>query len=102
MLEDCYLSKVQDCNTKYDLILSKMVMEHLESPDEFHQNLKSLMHKDTVVIHFFATKYSLSSMLNLILPDRISDFIVYQLQGRDPHSSGKFKSYYRKCFGPSF
>ena len=102
-----YYHKIYDLNKAikdgetYDLIFSKMVLEHVEYPDELHQSLLNLLSPEGRIVHFFATRYGLPSILNRILPDRISDWIIYSLQKRDPHSSGKFKAYYRQCYGPS-
>lgn len=88
-------------NQKFDLIFSKMLMEHVQNPESLHTNVLKMLNPDAKVVHFFATKFGLPSMLNLILPDTISDYIVYKLQGRDPHQNGKFKAFYKDCYGPT-
>ncbi|WP_235292822.1 class I SAM-dependent methyltransferase [Portibacter lacus] len=85
---------------KYDLIFSQMVLEHLEHPLEFHKNVLEMATNEATICHFFATKYGLPSFLNRILPSNLTDYIVYNLQKRDPESAGKFKAYYIKCTGP--
>lgn len=86
---------------KYDLIFSKMVLEHIISPNDFHRNILEMCHISSVICHFFATKYGLPSLLNLLLPEFITDKIIYKLQGRDEITEGKFKAYYRRCNGPT-
>ena len=88
-------------NQKFDLIFSKMVLEHLPSPMAFHKNILSMVTEQTIVCHFFATKYGVPSLLNMMLPDKVSDAIVYKLQKRDQEMEGKFKAYYRSCWGPT-
>ncbi|WP_235299300.1 class I SAM-dependent methyltransferase [Portibacter marinus] len=91
---------IEPLSQKFDLIFSQMLLEHLNDPMSFHQNILSMMKPESIVCHFFATKYGLPSLLNLLLPSRLSNFIVYKLQKRDPIDHGKFKAYYKKCTGP--
>ena len=86
---------------KYDLIFSKMLLEHMEHPDEFHHNILKAMHHQSIVVHFYACRYSLHAIINKMLPSSWTDFIVYKLQGRNPEKQGKFKAYYKKCLGPT-
>ena len=65
-------------NKKYDLIFSHMVLEHIPDPNRFHESVLKMMHDNSTVIHFFATKYGLPSLANLILPSFISDFIIFK------------------------
>ncbi|NNF33990.1 MAG: hypothetical protein HKN68_07770 [Saprospiraceae bacterium] len=83
------------------LIFSHMVLEHLKDPISFHKNILKMTHKQTIVCHFFATKYGLPSMANLLLPSSISDLIIYKIQKRDPSIEGKYQAYYKKCIGPT-
>ena len=98
--EVCDLS-IKPLDRKFDLIFSKMVLEHISKPDQLHKNIYGMLNEGGRVIHFYATMYGLPSMLNLVLPDTLSDFIVYKLQGRDSHDNGKFEAYYNQCFGPT-
>lgn len=92
---------LQSLNDKFDLICSKMVLEHLSDPAALHSNVLTMLEPDARVIHFFATKYGLPSIMNLFLPERISEFIVYKLQKRNANKNGKFIAYYKDCFGPT-
>lgn len=86
---------------KFDLVFSHMVLEHIQRPNEFHRHILSLMHYHTVVIHFFATKYGLPSLANILLPSSIADFLVYKIQKRNPEKDARYPAYYRKCTGPT-
>jgi 2-polyprenyl-3-methyl-5-hydroxy-6-metoxy-1,4-benzoquinol methylase len=85
---------------KYDLVFSKMVLEHVEKPDIFHKNIESILSSQGVAIHFFTTLYSTPTIANLLLPEKIAFYILKKLQKRNFETEGKFIAYYRKCYGP--
>lgn len=81
---------------KYDLIISKMVLEHVEFPDVFHTAVRKLLAKNGQVVHFYACKYSFASTINRILPDRWSAFLLFIISNRDLVDNPKYKAYYNK------
>lgn len=85
---------------RYDLVFSKMVLEHLQRPEVFHKNVLKLVSNRGVIIHFYACKFGLPGILNLILPEKFVDWLVYKIQGRDPIMDHRFTAYYRRCLGP--
>jgi 2-polyprenyl-3-methyl-5-hydroxy-6-metoxy-1,4-benzoquinol methylase len=86
---------------QYDLIISKMVLEHTPNPLSFHQNIHRLLKPDGKAIHFFATLYNIASITNVILPDFLSRRLLKKVTSRDLDQHDKFKAYYRKCTGPT-
>lgn len=86
--------------TEFDLVLSKMVLEHVENPEAFHKNIRQLLKADGTAIHFFATLYSIPAVANLLLPEKISFWLLKKIKQRDFYYDAKFEAYYRKCFGP--
>ncbi len=92
---------VQDLasNKKYDLIISKMVLEHVEDPDTFHQSVLGLLKQDGKVIHFFAGRHSLPALVNRMLPEFVGDTILKLLKNRDLEESPKYEAYYRRTLG---
>ena len=100
-------SKVQDFSSgdfvpkdQYDLIFSKMTLEHIQHPEKFHKNIFSSLKKGGMAIHFFATLYSVPSCVNLILPEFLYNKILFYIQKRDQDQHGKFPAYYRWTLGP--
>lgn len=89
-----------DLPQKYDLIISRMVLEHTENPRRLHQKIHDHLNPGGIAIHFFATLYSIPAVLNLILPEFISDKLVKWGQNRDPEFHGKFPAKYAWCRGP--
>ena len=84
----------------FNLVFSKMVLEHVQRPELFHRNVREIISEEGIVIHFYACKFGLPSLLNLLLPAGWVDWLVYNVQGRDPEMDHRFKAYYRKCLGP--
>lgn len=85
---------------KYDFIFSHMTLEHIKHPKIFHQNVLKSLHDGGLVVHFFATLFSVPSCINLMLPEVISKKILFLIQKRDKVQHGKFPAYYRWCLGP--
>lgn len=85
----------------YDLVFSHMVVEHVKDPQIFHRNCLKIIKTDGIIIHFFATKYSVHTLLNQILPSRLTNWLVFTFQTRKEDLHGKFKAYYRWCYGPT-
>ena len=85
---------------QYDLIFSKMTLEHIQYPEMLHKNISSSLKKGGLAVHFFATLYSIPSCVNLILPEYLSNKILFYIQQRDQDQHGKFPAYYRWTLGP--
>ncbi len=105
-IDPYYSIKIFDAGSEkldqtFDLILSHMVLEHIKSPEKFHDNIKKMLAPAGRSIHFFATKYGVPSISNTLLPSKFTEWIVYRLQKRDPKLEGKFPAYYRQCYGPT-
>ncbi|MDT3695520.1 MAG: hypothetical protein ROY99_03945 [Ignavibacterium sp.] len=86
---------------KFDLIFSRMVGEHISDAQTFHKNIYNLLNVGGLSFHCFSTLYTLPFMINRILPERLSDFILNIVAPRDDNKHGKFKAYYDWCRGPS-
>ena len=92
---------VQDLDSvkKYDLIISKMVLEHVSDPDEFHNKVLQLLTPNGKAIHFFAGRHSLPALVNRLLPESVGDNILKLLRNRDLDASPKYEAYYKKTKG---
>jgi len=89
-----------DLPQKYDFIVSRMVLEHVNTPKDFHKKIYDHLNPGGIAIHFFATLYSIPAILNLILPEFVSDKLVKWGQNRDEEFHGKFPASYAWCRGP--
>jgi 2-polyprenyl-3-methyl-5-hydroxy-6-metoxy-1,4-benzoquinol methylase len=95
--------KLEDINLErqYDLILTKMVLEHIEDPEAFHSIIFRILKPTGRVIHFFACRHSLPALFNRILPESAGDFILKLIGNRDLNDSPKYPAYYLKTKGYS-
>lgn len=89
-------------DNQYDLVFSRMLAEHISNAFIFHKNVSSLLRKEGFSFHFFPTLYSLPFVINALLPQKLSDQLLYFLNPyRKYHEKmGKFPAYYQWCRGP--
>lgn len=97
-LINCTIQKL-DKRIKYDLIISKMVLEHVEDPDSFHKQVLELLKPNGKAIHFFACRHSLPALVNRLLPEAFGDLILRMLNNRNLDESPKYETYYRHTKG---
>lgn len=86
-------------NSKYDLILSKMVLEHVENPDSFHKKVYNLLSSGGKAIHFFACRNSLPAFANRFLSEQFGNRILKLLKNRDLVEAPKYEAFYRRTLG---
>jgi SAM-dependent methyltransferase len=86
---------------EFDLVVTKMMAEHLRNGRLFHKNIFSILRPGGVAIHYFPTLYALPFLLNRLLPERLSSFLVDIFVPRDRYQLGKFPAYYSWCYGPT-
>ena len=90
-----------DVDKQYDLVLTKMVLEHVEYPEAFHKKVYDILKPNGKVIHFFACRHSIPSFVNRILPEKIGDDILKLISNRDLKESPKYPAFYLKTKGYS-
>jgi SAM-dependent methyltransferase len=88
---------------RFDLVVTKTVLEHLEDPRRFHTDASRLLEPGGSAMHFFSTLYAPPFVLNRLLPERLSHRLLLHVQpGRaDEGTEAKFRARYRWCRGPS-
>ena len=91
----------EDERPQFDLVFSRMLAEHVPCGQTFHRNVRRLLAPGGVALHFFPTLYSLPFVLNKLVSERLSDWLLRRLQPRDRFQYGKFPAYYSWCRGPS-
>ncbi|MGH9717845.1 MAG: class I SAM-dependent methyltransferase [Candidatus Acidiferrales bacterium] len=85
----------------YDLICSVATMEHVKNPRLAHENILKSLAPTGLAVHLFPTLYCLPYLLNLLLPEFVSDVLLSAFAPRnDDGKSGKLPAYYRRCRGP--
>lgn len=105
-----YPTEVADLSAKsfefprpVDLAISRMLLEHVREPAEFHRNILRALSENGHAIHFFPTLYALPFLANAVLPEGISAGLVRALfpSREDEGRHGKFPARYRWCRGPT-
>lgn len=86
---------------KFDLVISQMVLEHIEDPENFHKGISRLLRKEGRAIHLYANPFSLSAIVNRILPESIGEFILKIISNRNLEKNHKYPAFYRWCYTPS-
>lgn len=87
----------------FDLVCSRMVVEHLDRPAEFHRGVFDLLGESGRAFHFFPTLYAPPFVANAILPDALTaKLLPLVLDDRDEDGAhGKFVAHYHWCRGPT-
>lgn len=88
-------------NTKFDLIFSKMLAEHITDPKQFHMNILSCLATNGLAVHYFPTLYTIPFFVNYVMPERLADILLHMFETRDRFQHAKFPAYYRWCRGPT-
>jgi ubiquinone/menaquinone biosynthesis C-methylase UbiE len=80
-----------------DLIVSRSVLEHLESLDEFVADSNRVLKKGGYYIHLFPSKFAPFALINQILPKKLSRKLLYSIL---PESKGicGYPAYYNDCY----
>jgi SAM-dependent methyltransferase len=85
----------------FDLICSRMSAEHFYDARTAHENIFRSLAPGGIAVHSFATMYSLPYVLNVLLPESITDHLLRIFHPRiDEDKHGKFHAYYSRCRGP--
>lgn len=85
----------------YDLVYSKMVMEHVRDAAQMWRNQHDLLAPGGLALAFVPTLFAPAFTANHVLPDPVSSAIVGKMfpgrswEGSDP----KFPAHYDLCFG---
>ncbi len=85
----------------FDLVFSKMVAEHIPDARAFHINIHRLLVRGGFAFHFFPTLYAFPFLVNRILPERASAWVLNLISPRDREKDAKFPAFYRWCRGPT-
>ena len=92
-----------DAGGPYDLVFSRFTAEHIGAPEAFHRNVHAMLGPGATALHFFPTLYAPAFVVNRLLPERLTDWMLQRVQGGREHEghTGKFPAYYRWCRGPT-
>lgn len=84
---------------KFDLIFSKMVLEHVSSGRRYYENAFRCLRKGGVALTFYPTMFCLPFVVNRIIPEAASRAILLAMDGyRSDDQRPKFPAYYSWCY----
>jgi len=94
--------EVTGLDQTFDLVIAQMTLEHIEQPELFFKNVHGILRRGGKVCLFFASVTNLPMIANKILPDFLTRRLLVLFQPfRNHENHGKFKAFYRWCFGPT-
>lgn len=86
---------------RYDLVISRMLAEHVGDGQRFHRNVYRLLSPGGIAVHFFPTLFSTPFVVNRLMPERLADVVLDVVAPRDRSLQGKFPARYSWCRGPT-
>ena len=93
---------VERLRSRYDVVFTRMLAEHVPDGYRFHSNVFSLLKPGGIAFHFMPTLYSPPFVINKILPERLSGWIVRAFfENRTEDGIPKFPAHYSMCYGKS-
>jgi SAM-dependent methyltransferase len=91
-------SAVEPFAGRYDLAMSKMVMEHVESYERAYQTIYQLLRPGGVTLAFHPTLFALPFLINHMIPEKLSDRILGMIfDDRSDQGEPKFPACYSGC-----
>jgi SAM-dependent methyltransferase len=91
----------ENLRDSFDLVFSRMVNEHIKDGEQYYKNIYSILRGGGITSHCFSTLYAFPFVMNKIIPENLSNYLLQKLSPVDQYSHGKFKAYYSWSRGPS-
>src|SRR5690606_31706782 len=83
---------------RFDLVLSRMVAEHVPDGEAMHRNVFRMLRPGGVAFHFFPTLYTPVFLANRLMPERVTRAVQRRIADRE---QPKFPAVYSMCRGPT-
>src|SRR5262249_1621617 len=61
---------------QYDLVFSRMVLEHVPSAESLYRNVFNLLSRGGICLNFHPTLFAVPFVINLLLPSRLSQIVL--------------------------
>lgn len=82
----------------YDIVFSRMVMEHVESYERAYSNIYDLLRPGGVSLAFHPVYYALPFVVNAVLPEHVTRAMLARIfPNRNNDEIPKFPAYYSGC-----
>lgn len=91
-------TRLNGFKSQYDLIFSKMVMEHIDDHKQAYKNIHALLAEGGIAIAFHPVLYASPFVINKMLPEQTARRLL-RFFFPDRHDEGvpKFPAYYHGC-----
>lgn len=86
----------EEMENQFDIIISVYVAEHVKDGYKMHKNVYRLLNENGTAVHLFPKLYALPFVVNYLLPEKASHFVLNLLAKRD---LPKFPALYSYCRG---
>ena len=91
----------EDLLGRFDLIISRMVNEHISDGERYHRNILSLLRHGGRAVHCSASLFTLPLLANKLIPGAVADKLLDLFAPRNRHQHDRFTAYYGWCRGPT-
>jgi len=91
-----YKSSLKEVENKFDLVVSKMFLEHISDPEVAHKLIAFCLKPEGLAMHFHPTLYDPSFCLNRLLNHKMSSKLIKFLNP-SRQAIGVFPAYYKNC-----
>src|SRR5438445_7139641 len=82
---------------QFDLVVSWQVLEHVPSLQDALENCYRYLRPEGALVALFSGRFALFAIVNRLVPDRVGEFAMERLLGRDPETI--FHAFYdRTCY----
>jgi SAM-dependent methyltransferase len=97
-IADSELLRTAELRSRYDLIFSHTVFEHVANPRDAYRNICWLLAPQGIAVNFIPTLYAAPFVANRLLPEHISAKVLRAVfPNRNDDEMPKFPAYYRWC-----
>jgi SAM-dependent methyltransferase len=80
---------------QFDLVLSWQVLEHVPSLQDAIENCYRYLKPQGVLVALFSGRFAAFAIVNRLVPERIGEFAMVRLLGRDPETM--FRAFYDRA-----
>jgi SAM-dependent methyltransferase len=94
----CCSIEETDHQPEFDMMYSKMVIEHVSNTQLAYENIRDKLNPRGVCLSFHPTLYALPFIVNLLLPERLSRKVLGLIFPSRMNEESKFPARYSWCF----
>lgn len=82
----------------YDVVFSRFLAEHVSDGEAMHRNVHQVLREGGVAFHLIPTLYAVPFVINRLLPERLTSWVLAKLAPRRAINP-KFPAFYSMCYG---